>query len=71
MLRPVALLAPLQSMLHEDSRESLFPYMVYVGIVLILAACAGSVVSYIEPLAAGSGIPELKIYLNGVHIPGA
>ena len=26
--------------------------------------------SYIEPLAAGSGIPELKTYLNGVRLPG-
>eukprot|EP00958_Prasinococcus_capsulatus_P004906 scaffold451_cov365-Prasinococcus_capsulatus_cf.AAC.37 len=31
---------------------------------------AGSLVSFIEPLAAGSGIPELKTYLNGVRIPG-
>lgn len=23
-----------------------------------------------EPLAAGSGIPEVKTYLNGVHIKG-
>lgn len=25
---------------------------------------------FIQPLAAGSGIPELKTYLNGVHIKG-
>jgi chloride channel 7 len=24
----------------------------------------------VEPLAAGSGIPEVKTYLNGVHIKG-
>jgi hypothetical protein len=24
--------------------------------------------SFVEPLAAGSGIPEVKTYLNGVHI---
>ena len=27
-------------------------------------------VSYVEVFAAGSGIPELKAYLNGVHLPG-
>lgn len=26
--------------------------------------------SFVEPLAAGSGIPEVKTYLNGVHIRG-
>lgn len=27
-------------------------------------------VSCIQPVAAGSGIPEIKSYLNGVKIPG-
>lgn len=26
--------------------------------------------SFVAPLAAGSGIPEIKTYLNGVHIKG-
>ncbi|KAI3357339.1 hypothetical protein L3Q82_015484 [Scortum barcoo] len=30
----------------------------------------GSVLVLIEPVAAGSGIPEIKSYLNGVKIPG-
>jgi H+/Cl- antiporter ClcA len=34
---------------------------VYVGIAN-LAVC-------IEPLSAGSGIPEIKCFLNGVNIP--
>ena len=29
---------------------------------------AGSLVSFVEPLAGGSGIPEIKTYLNGIHI---
>jgi chloride channel 7 len=37
-----------------------------VGFALI----AGSLVSFVEPLAAGSGIPEMKTYLNGVHVRG-
>ena len=31
---------------------------------------AGSLVAFVEPLAAGSGIPEIKTYLNGIHIKG-
>lgn len=36
---------------------------------LIFASIAWSTV-YLEPLAAGSGIPEIKCYLNGLNIPG-
>eukprot|EP00210_Caulerpa_lentillifera_P000973 g938.t1 len=46
------------------------PYFTFLGIALALGLVAGSLVSYVEPLAAGSGIPELKTYLNGVHIRG-
>ncbi|GMH42780.1 hypothetical protein BSKO_10699 [Bryopsis sp. KO-2023] len=48
----------------------LIPYIAFAGISIFLAGIAGALVSYIEPLAAGSGIPELKTYLNGVHIRG-
>lgn len=27
------------------------------------------IVTYVEPIAAGSGIPQIKCYLNGVLIP--
>lgn len=27
-------------------------------------------VSFLQPVAAGSGIPEIKCYLNGVKVPG-
>ncbi|EFN52659.1 hypothetical protein CHLNCDRAFT_138594 [Chlorella variabilis] len=46
------------------------PYLTHVGISLMFALVAGSLVSFVEPLAAGSGIPEVKTYLNGVHIKG-
>ncbi len=42
----------------------------YVGISLIYASVAGALVSFVEPLAAGSGIAEVKTYLNGIHIRG-
>lgn len=34
------------------------------------AIVAASLVSFVEPLAAGSGIAEVKTYLNGIHIRG-
>ena len=38
--------------------------------VLPLAVAAALLVASTTPLAAGSGIPETKAYLNGVHVPG-
>lgn len=29
-----------------------------------------SIISFLQPVAAGSGIPEIKCYLNGVKVPG-
>ena len=44
------------------------PYLMFVSMNIVLAAIACFFVVYIEPLAAGSGIPEVKCYLNGVKI---
>lgn len=46
------------------------PFMVYLSFSVGYAFVAAALVSYVEPLAAGSGIPEIKTYLNGVHIKG-
>lgn len=46
------------------------PYSTFIFISVGYAVVAGSLVSFVEPLAAGSGIPEMKTYLNGVHIKG-
>ncbi|KAK9901698.1 hypothetical protein WJX75_008976 [Coccomyxa subellipsoidea] len=46
------------------------PFFMYVGISLMYASVAGALVSFVEPLAAGSGIAEVKTYLNGIHIRG-
>ena len=48
----------------------LAPFFMYVGISLLYASVAGALVSFVEPLAAGSGIAEVKPYLNGIHIRG-
>ncbi|KAJ9449901.1 Chloride channel protein C [Diplonema papillatum] len=44
------------------------PYFLFSGINLFLGLIATLIVVYIEPLAAGSGIPEVKCFLNGVRI---
>ncbi|KAJ0780344.1 putative chloride channel, voltage gated, chloride channel, core [Helianthus annuus] len=36
------------------------------GCNVVLATCAAVLCAYIAPSAAGSGIPEVKAYLNGV-----
>ena len=46
------------------------PFCMYLGISCLYATVAGSLVSFVEPLAAGSGIAEVKTYLNGIHIRG-
>ncbi|TVT98555.1 hypothetical protein EJB05_37709 [Eragrostis curvula] len=41
-------------------------FLAYGGCNLVLAAAAAAICAYIAPAAAGSGIPEVKAYLNGV-----
>lgn len=41
-------------------------FVVYAGCNLILAAATAALCAYVSPAAAGSGIPEVKAYLNGV-----
>jgi chloride channel 7 len=41
-------------------------FVVYMGCNAILAAAAAALCAYIAPAAAGSGIPEVKAYLNGI-----
>ena len=45
-------------------------FAAWVGLAGLLAAVAGGLVAWVQPLGAGSGIPELKSYLNGVHLRG-
>uniref|UniRef100_K3Y593 CBS domain-containing protein n=1 Tax=Setaria italica TaxID=4555 RepID=K3Y593_SETIT len=41
-------------------------FLAYAGCNLVLAASAAAICAYIAPAAAGSGIPEVKAYLNGI-----
>eukprot|EP00112_Aurelia_sp_Birch-Aquarium-sp1_P015614 Seg3478.1 transcript_id=Seg3478.1/GoldUCD/mRNA.D3Y31 product="Chloride channel 7 alpha subunit" protein_id=Seg3478.1/GoldUCD/D3Y31 len=45
------------------------PYSMWIGIDMGLVLIAALLVVYGEPVAAGSGIPQIKCYLNGVKIP--
>ncbi|KAF3790176.1 Chloride channel protein [Nymphaea thermarum] len=49
--------------------EYLLAFFAYSGCNLVLAAFAAIICAYIAPAAAGSGIPEVKSYLNGVDAP--
>lgn len=45
------------------------PYTMWVVSNVVPVLIGAILVSYIEPVAAGSGIPQVKCYLNGVKIP--
>ena len=46
------------------------PYIVWLCFTMGYAALSAYLVTSFAPLGAGSGIPEIKTYLNGVHIKG-
>lgn len=41
-------------------------FLLYMFCNAVLAATAAALCAYLAPAAAGSGIPEVKAYLNGV-----
>lgn len=45
--------------------------MAFVGISTALAVLSSLLVAYVEPVAAGSGISEIKCILNGIKLPRA
>lgn len=44
-------------------------FLSFAGLNLLFAFIAGSLCAFFAPAAAGSGIPEVKAYLNGVDAP--
>ncbi len=46
------------------------PYLVFCAFCVAYSSVSGSLVACGSAAAAGSGIPEIKTYLNGVHVPG-
>ena len=45
-------------------------FLVYALLNCLLVFGSACIVTYYTPAAAGSGIPEVKSYLNGVDLPG-
>ena len=45
------------------------PVITWTGMNFVLVFIAGLLCSYISPVAAGSGIPQIKCFLNGVKVP--
>ncbi|KAK9110839.1 hypothetical protein Sjap_018899 [Stephania japonica] len=48
------------------SRKYYLAFAAYASCNVVLATAAAALCAYIAPAAAGSGIPEVKAYLNGV-----
>jgi len=55
--------------MEGSSKYMWLGFLAYLGLNLALAAVAGSLVAFVEPVAAGSGISEIKSVLNGVKLP--
>ncbi|XP_041977945.1 H(+)/Cl(-) exchange transporter 7 [Aricia agestis] len=45
------------------------PYLLWVLTNICIVFIGSVLVAYVEPVAAGSGIPQVKCYLNGVKVP--
>lgn len=45
------------------------PYLIWVVLNLVPVFIGAILVAYVEPVAAGSGIPQVKCYLNGIKVP--
>eukprot|EP01047_Picozoa_sp_COSAG01_P080295 COSAG01_NODE_15554_length_1324_cov_1.269388_2_plen_168_part_00 len=54
---------------HDLTAHLWVPLAVFVSINVAYALIPALLVSFVEPVARGSGIPEIKCYLNGVKIP--
>ncbi|OEL22896.1 putative chloride channel-like protein CLC-g, partial [Dichanthelium oligosanthes] len=52
-----------------DSSSYWTAFWVFAGSNLVLLLFASSITAFVSPAAGGSGIPEVKAYLNGVDAP--
>ncbi|GLC73545.1 hypothetical protein PLESTF_001389800 [Pleodorina starrii] len=48
----------------------IWPYLTYLAFSVAYALGGALLGSYVSPQAAGSGIPEIRCYLNGIHVRG-
>eukprot|EP00931_Biecheleriopsis_adriatica_P081047 TRINITY_DN54399_c0_g1_i1.p1 TRINITY_DN54399_c0_g1~~TRINITY_DN54399_c0_g1_i1.p1 ORF type:complete len:878 (-),score=118.20 TRINITY_DN54399_c0_g1_i1:132-2765(-) len=54
----------------EDTSSAAIGGLVLAGISVAYCLVAACLVLFIDPMCAGSGIPEMKGYLNGNYVPG-
>ncbi|XP_023179605.2 H(+)/Cl(-) exchange transporter 7 [Drosophila hydei] len=54
---------------NESGGDLALPYLWWLLFSALPVAIGAGMVTYIEPITAGSGIPQVKSYLNGVKIP--
>lgn len=45
------------------------PYLYWMGMSIVPVVLGAALVTYVEPITAGSGMPQVKSYLNGIKIP--
>ena len=45
------------------------PYLIWLALNFAPVLIGAILVAYVEPVAAGSGIPQVKCYLNGIKVP--
>lgn len=50
-------------------RDLVIPYLFWILISIIPVALGATIVTYLEPITAGSGVPQVKCYLNGIKVP--
>lgn len=54
---------------HDIHGDVVVPYLYWILLSIIPVGLGSILVTYVEPITAGSGIPQVKCYLNGVKIP--
>lgn len=59
---------PVYSVLHDRGGASMRAFLTMLAFNLAYVAIANALV-WLEPLAVGSGIPEVKCFLNGIDLP--
>ena len=59
---------PLPPEAYDYSIDTWIPLLIYAGFNMAYASVAASLVIFGEPLAKGSGIGEIKCYLNGIRL---
>ncbi|XP_030387065.1 H(+)/Cl(-) exchange transporter 7 [Scaptodrosophila lebanonensis] len=55
--------------MRQESSDLVWPYLYWIAWSIVPVLIGTTMVTFIEPITAGSGMPQVKSYLNGVKIP--